>query len=227
MLYQSLLDKIFADNAAKVSRREDFKQIVSTYPYFGLAHFFLLQEEISRLGKNGKGIVTFFPGSANPALLQFQLTRKDKKAVIQIVPKEVAVVSTDREPNPAQLDQEAEIIFEPLHTTDYFASQGIKISDEVQPTDKLGTQLKSFTEWLKTMKKVHESKLPEGSDQLDATVNKLAEKSNRDAEVVTEAMAEAFLVQGKKDKAKDIYQKLSLLNPSKTAYFAAKLEQIK
>ncbi len=118
------------------------------------------------------------------------------------------------------------LLFEPLHTTDYFASQGIKISDEVQPTDKLGKQLRSFTEWLKTMKKVHESKLPEGNEQLDASVNKLAEKSNRDEEVITEAMAEAYLIQGKPEKAKDVYLKLSLLNPSKNAYFAAKIDEI-
>lgn len=121
---------------------------------------------------------------------------------------------------------EEEQLFEPLHTTDYFASQGIKMSEEVQPTDKLGIQLRSFTQWLKTMKKVHESKLPEGSEQLDASVNTLAEKSNLEIEVVTEAMADAFLLQGKRLKAKDIYLKLSLLNPSKNAYFAAKLEQI-
>ena len=46
------------------------------------------------------------------------------------------------------------ITFEPMHMVDYFASQGIKLSEEVQPADKLGKQLKSFTEWLKTMKKV-------------------------------------------------------------------------
>jgi DNA-binding SARP family transcriptional activator len=113
-----------------------------------------------------------------------------------------------------------------LHTTDYFASQGIKLSEEMQPNDKLGKQLKSFTEWLKTMKKVHESKLPEGNEQLDASVNKLAEKSNKDEEVITEAMAEAYIIQGKPEKAKDVYLKLSLLNPSKNAYFAAKIDQI-
>lgn len=122
--------------------------------------------------------------------------------------------------------KEEGLLFEPLHTTDYFASQGIRISDDVQSSDKLGRQLKSFTEWLKTMKKVHESKLPAGSDQIDASVNKLAEKSNIDTEIVTEAMAEAYIVQNKPEKAKDIYLKLSLLNPSKNTYFAAKIDQI-
>ena len=40
-------------------------------------------------------------------------------------------------------------------------------------------------------------------------------------------MAEVYIQQGKKEKARDIYQKLSLLNPAKSTYFAAKLENLK
>jgi hypothetical protein len=119
-----------------------------------------------------------------------------------------------------------ELLFEPLYTTDYFASQGIKLSEEIQSGDKLGKQLRSFTDWLKTMKKLHQGKIPE-SQSLDATVQKLAEKSNKEDEIITESMAEVFASQGKKDKAIDVYQKLSLLNPSKSAYFAAKIEFLK
>ncbi len=120
------------------------------------------------------------------------------------------------------------LLFEPLHTTDYFASQGIKLSEQVLTGDKVGRQLKSFTEWLKTMKKVH----PEGKDKsggdgfIDPSVQKLAEKSNQEEDIITESMAEVFLQQGKTNKAKEIYEKLSLLNPSKSAYFAAKLNEI-
>ena len=46
-------------------------------------------------------------------------------------------------------------------------------------------------------------------------------------EVITEAMAEVFEKQGMHDKAAGIYQKLSLLNPSKSAYFAARIEALK
>ena len=44
--------------------------------------------------------------------------------------------------------------FEPYHTVDYFASQGIKLSQEDNTKDKFGKQLKSFTEWLKSMKRL-------------------------------------------------------------------------
>jgi hypothetical protein len=131
------------------------------------------------------------------------------------------------EPVAEEKQKEEAPLFEPLFASDYFASQGIKLSEEQQPTDRMGKQLKSFTEWLKTMKKVHDPKQPSAEAPVDLTVQKLAEKSNKEEEVLTEAMAEVFLQQGKTNKAKEIYEKLSLLNPSKSAYFAAKLEQIK
>ena len=119
------------------------------------------------------------------------------------------------------------ISFEPLHTSDYFASVGIKLSEEVKPGDKLGKQLKSFTDWLKTMKKIHNDQLPPQSEQSVIVIQKMAEKSNTEDEVLTEAMADVLLQQGKSAKAIEVYKKLSLLNPSKSAYFAAKIDHIK
>jgi hypothetical protein len=128
---------------------------------------------------------------------------------------------------PAQQQKETSMLFEPLHATDYFASQGIKLKEEAQPADKLGKQLKSFTEWLKTMKKVHEPGADINPGNIDLSVQTLAEKSNKEEDIITEAMAEVFMQQGKGNKAREIYKKLSLLNPAKSAYFAAKIDQIK
>ena len=126
------------------------------------------------------------------------------------------------------------ISFEPLHTSDYFASVGIKLSDEVKSNDRLGLQMKSFTQWLKTMKKVHADQLKETgiienqlSVQNDETIQQLAESSNKENMVVTEAMAEVLIKQGKIAKAIELYEKLSLLYPSKKAYFANLLINIK
>jgi hypothetical protein len=137
----------------------------------------------------------------------------------------MAEVQASEEINPL-IKKEEPLVFEPLFASDYFASQGIKLREEAQPTDKLGKQLKSFTDWLKTMKKVHENKLPSANEDLDRSVQVMAEKSNKEEEVLTETMAEVYMQQGKLLKAKEIYEKLSLLNPSKSAYFAAKIEQI-
>lgn len=121
---------------------------------------------------------------------------------------------------------EDSITFEPLHRSDYFASVGIKLSEEIKPGDKLGKQLKSFTDWLKTMKKIHEENLPQQNGQADLVIQKMAEKSNAEGEILTEAMAEVLLQQGKTRKAIEVYQKLSLLNPAKSAYFANKIDQV-
>ena len=50
--------------------------------------------------------------------------------------------------------EKAELVFEPFHTVDYFASQGIKFKEEEKPKDKFSQQLKSFTDWLKIMKRL-------------------------------------------------------------------------
>ena len=121
---------------------------------------------------------------------------------------------------------EETISFEPLHTSDYFASLGIKLNQDGQPVDKFGRQLKSFTEWLKTMKNIHSDQLHASTEQTDTIIQKMAEKSNTEGDVLTEAMAEVLMHQGKLRKAIELYQKLSLLNPAKSAYFAAKIEQI-
>lgn len=130
-------------------------------------------------------------------------------------------------PNLLNPEAATELAFEPLHTIDYFASQGIKIREETLMNDKLGKQMRSFTDWLKSMKKLHPGKLPEQNEVIERIIQTSAEVSNADAEVLTEAMAEVLLKQDKKEKAVEMYQKLSLMNPSKSAYFAAKIESIK
>ena len=119
------------------------------------------------------------------------------------------------------------IMFEPLHTVDYFASQGIRISDQGVPGDKLGNQLKSFTEWLKSMKNVHSQSPKEVSQGPDDKIQTLAEASNSGQEVITEAMAEVLAKQGKYEKAIETYHKLSLIYPLKSGYFAAKINNLK
>jgi len=116
----------------------------------------------------------------------------------------------------------------PYHRVDYFDSQGIKLDAEKEASDKLGVQLKRFTDWLKQMKRINSYPTDLGTDQkAESEVQNLAEHSNEREEVVTEAMAEVFIKQGKPEQAIHIYEKLSFLNPSKSAYFAAKIGDLK
>lgn len=120
------------------------------------------------------------------------------------------------------------ITFEPFHTVDYFASQGIKLSQEEMPKDKFGKQLKSFTEWLKTMKRLPPTQMTSPVDSgSENKVQHLADDSVHESSVWTEAMAEVWIKQGNMQKAIETYNKLVLLNPSKKAYFATKIENLK
>jgi hypothetical protein len=122
----------------------------------------------------------------------------------------------------------AALTFEPYHTVDYFASLGIKFREEEKPKDRFGQQLKSFTQWLKVIKKLPEGEIANAAVPADhKKVTQLAEHSIENQNVVTEAMAEVWEKQGNAPKAIDIYRKLSLLNPAKSSYFAAKIDHLK
>jgi len=122
-----------------------------------------------------------------------------------------------------------DVLFEPYHTIDYFASQGIRLDKlEPMPKDRLGRQLKSFTEWLKSMKKLPQASIEEVlAENEESAVVAAASHSVEGKDVITEAMAEVFEKQGLYDKAAEVYRKLSLLNPAKSAYFADRINALK
>ncbi len=118
-------------------------------------------------------------------------------------------------------------LFEPLHTIDYFASQGIRLTLEENPTDPLGRQLKSFTEWLRTMRRLPQKDREIIPDRAaEQTIQNFAAHSIEGKEPITETMAEVLAKQGMPERARIVYEKLSLLEPDKSAYFAAKIEQL-
>lgn len=172
---------------------------------------------------------------ATAAEVQPELVAEPVAAEEPEVPEPVAEVE---QPNPfgyTPASKELKIsvdlgepIFESYHTIDYFASQGIKLMAE-DLKDKMGKQLKSFTDWLRSMKRI--SGHIESSTSIDEvthqSIQRIAEHSVEEKEVVTEAMAEVWAKQGNRSKAIRIYEKLSLLNPGKSTYFATRIEQLK
>ncbi|MCH5597658.1 hypothetical protein [Niabella ginsengisoli] len=66
----------------------------------------------------------------------------------------------------------AELSFTPYYTVDYFAAQGIKLGDQ-NANDRFGTQLKSFTDWLKYMKRLPGVNVKAG---ITATEEKISKK---------------------------------------------------
>ncbi|MBS1627267.1 MAG: hypothetical protein JSR09_10745 [Bacteroidetes bacterium] len=117
---------------------------------------------------------------------------------------------------------------EPAYTVDYFASQGIKVDLTKQPQDKLTVQLLKFTDWLKIIKRSNPNPTDLGTDpELESAIQGIAQTSNESREIITETMADVFVKQGKIDKAVQLYIKLSFLEPEKSSYFAAKIQELK
>jgi hypothetical protein len=120
-----------------------------------------------------------------------------------------------------------EIKLEPYYTVDYFASQGIRLQTGDLGKDSIGKQLKSFTDWLRAMKKLPSPTDSPADEAVQQSILRIAAHSIEEKEVITETMAEVWAKQGNIQRAMDIYNKLSLQNPSKSHYFAAKIEQLK
>lgn len=118
------------------------------------------------------------------------------------------------------------IPIEPYHTVDYFASQGIKNRLD-DPQDELGKKVKTFTAWLKTMKRLQPAaeifEIEESDEEIDNGIDLHVPQEV----IATEAMAEVYLKQGLTQKAIEVYAKLSLQNPANSHIFAAKIIQIK
>jgi hypothetical protein len=233
---------------------QDLRNLVQRFPYFAPAQFLLLeklkQENAEEYQAQLQKSVLYYH---NPLAFEYFIS-SDKfftdldtlQASIEATEATPVAVPDTREEPPVAVQQEQipvpslsvespaveagpePLAFEPFHTVDYFASQGIKLSVEEQPQDKFGKQLKSFTEWLRTMKRLPAqaaASTPAGAEEKN--VVHLAEDSVHEADVVTEAMAEVWEKQGNHAKAREVYNKLSLLNPSRKAYFAAKIENLK
>ena len=234
MQHQVLFKHLFNKNARETDNLVMLQNEANSFPYFGLIHFFLLKEtpkmNESYATKAGKLALHF----NNPYNLHLKLQQDDKETTIEkqvdidesLVRLETTPEILLTKPSQDKPIEKDEILFEPLFTTDYFASQGIKLSEEIKANDKLGNQLKTFTAWLKTMKNTNGNRLPE-TTIIDKKVEQLAEKSNEEDEIVTESMGDVYLQQGKYEQAEEIFKKLSLLYPNKSTYFANKFELLK
>lgn len=250
LLAKSILQKENLDECTT----QELRQLANQYPYFGPVQLLLTEKmksgnKIEYDAQVSKTLLYF----NNPLWFHYLVNDNGQETVIPALKKEIEikkVTLTEKDTgkvvpfneNPernSEIDLPAlnsivtvpaneDFSFEPYHTVDYFASQGIKFKEEELPADRFSQQLKSFTGWLKTMKKLGER--GESNPDLAAiekNVTHLAEHSIEDRDVITEAMADVWIKQGNIEKAIAIYHKLSLLNPSKSPYFATIIEQLK
>lgn len=131
---------------------------------------------------------------------------------------------------PVEATEKLSFEAEPYYTIDYFESQGIKFDYKNNANDDLTKKMLKFTDWLKRMKNPNANvanQQQENGEELDKAIQGIAQASNQPKEIVTETMAEVFEKQGNIEKAIQLYIKLSFLNPTKTAFFAARIQKLK
>ncbi|MFN5423459.1 MAG: hypothetical protein ACK5AO_09345 [bacterium] len=121
---------------------------------------------------------------------------------------------------------EMSIPLEPYHTIDYFASQGINIS-HIDDKDEFGKKVKSFTAWLKTMKRLQPEQDNHTRKELESDPDFSVSDASDPETIVTEAMADVYVKQGLVEKAIEIYHKLSLQNPDNSRIFTDKILVLK
>jgi hypothetical protein len=124
----------------------------------------------------------------------------------------------------------------------------LKDAEEMSEEDKSLMVVMSFSEWLLHFKSTSEKQKEETKDQkalktmwqkeklaaameeeneeIPETVFEMAVNSiSKEEGLVSESLADIYIKQGKYDKAMEMYRKLSLRNPQKSAYFARKIEE--
>lgn len=211
-LFRELLTNPAALEDVSLTELESF---ASRYPWMGTAHFLV---SVKKMRHQLEDAETAVQKAAlyyhQPLWLNYQLKR-------YAAPHEMHEEKASAE------EKTPDLIFEPLHTVDYFASQGIKLKEETTDNDPLSQQVKSFTQWLRTMKKIYVEEETNLEPGIENEVILKADSSNTNAEVVTEAMAEVLVKQGKTQQAIEIYEKLSLRHPEKSHYFATRIETLK
>jgi hypothetical protein len=246
-----IVKNIFQTESLEQVSLKQLNELIETYPSFNFAHYMMSKKmqmkNIPGFEKETQKTALYF---TNQSWLRWLLDQKNdglpeitntfrtdpsdarfsqgnQISNIKNEAKDIPVISK----RPVVKKKQDDVLsFGPYYTIDYFASQGIKVSQEEDPKDKFGKQLKSFTQWLKTMKK-----LPQQTDESESEddperntlIESFAAHSLEQKEVITETMAEVLVKQGKKQRAIELYHKLSLLNPSKNAYFASKIDQLK
>lgn len=254
-MIDKLVFSLLKKNSLQECSTDELKNLAEKYPYFSTVHLLyacklkaenhlLFQQQLQKTSLHfnnplwlefairykGKDLSAAFTASG-----VFEDTNNDE-LVIENSERRIAVkeiqtsetVSVEIITETEKETYETGLVFEPYHTVDYFASQGIKQVQDVKPQDRFGQQLKSFTEWLKTIRRMQPQEIASlGDSRTEEKVIEMAVHSIEDRNVITEAMAEVWIKQGHPEKAIDIYNKLSLLNPSKSSYFAGLIENLK
>lgn len=184
------------------------------------------------------------PAEAAPAPAPVQASTPEPAAQ---VPASNGVQAADTDNDPIKIfpleipEAENTLTYQPLYTDDYFAYKRLKEPEKAEyMSEKGAAEMKSFTSWLKDMKKSfadragrdwYHQQLHRSYEDFDPEVSETVEKMAMESitlndDIVSETLAEIWARQHQYQTAIHIYQKLSLLNPNKSAYFAQKIKEL-
>jgi hypothetical protein len=123
-----------------------------------------------------------------------------------------------RKAKPAQEAKSLMVVMSFSEWLMHFKTKGEREREEVQDQKALKTM------W---QKEKLAAALEEENEEIPENVFEMAVNSiTKEEDLASESLAEILVKQGKYDKAVDMYRKLSLRNPQKSAYFARKADEI-
>lgn len=185
--------------------------------------------------------------SEDPSLIETETTTETtKEIIVEKIKEEIPFVVTNEETSVIDNVEEEEIKKEikPTETL------------KPLPKDSFSSWLKKFTPPVQSLKETHTEKETKKEDTVETPINRtkkikhflnkkkkkekkkkkkekrkshpIAEKSVHESEdVLSETLADLLAIQGYMDKAIDMYKRLSLIFPEKSAFFALKIEELK
>ena len=219
----------FLENKASCTEETEkaLEEIVSKYPWFAGGQLLnaLAKKKLKRPEADeqlGKAQIFL----SNPLWANWQMINMEQEGLPELADSDPIISAQQTLTAKTNEESEKELSFEPLYTIDYFASQGIRLQQEQLGNDKFSHQVKTFTQWLQSMKKIYQS----GSGNMEKTEDKkitsIADASNETQDIITETMADVLMQQGKNLQAIEILEKLSLLHPEKSSYFTARISEL-
>lgn len=167
---------------------------------------------------------------------------------IKVIPDFQAIENIDKIEKNTILEnaEESEKLMANDIATAVYESQFIKNSKAFLE-DNINMKRLTFIQWLEYLNKsktisdigqiqtnierkqhnIYDDELDEEDLALQDFVKPLADKSTQIQDVISENYAKILAMQGRKDKAIEVYEKLSLINPEKKHIFAIQIEKLK
>lgn len=224
-----------------------WQQMAEEYPYCNVAQFMSHFSKHRSVNPVHKYLYHFHP---TLVALNFNSLGSEPATITQSTPpsKETSIPLTHMASVDYYRTQGIEVSDELPDPSELTGTQEGQQAEGTDSDKSLLVQM-TFAEWLKkiteTKRKEREEELEkealrlkwkqeklaaaiqEETDDIPDQVFQMAVESITQEDVIpSESLAEVYLLQNKKEKAIQIYQKLILLNPEKKIYFANKIEQI-